>query len=100
MLLEQIYRNSNEAARASLQYFVIGVGGLFAYDLFLYSQAELLRGITADAWNARGVLNALAVPLIAIAVRRNPAVVARRLRLAPGRVLHARRSWASAPICC
>lgn len=72
VLLEQIYRNANEAARPSLKYFVTGVGILFAYDLFLYSQAELLRGITAEAWNARGAINALAVPLIAIAVRRYP----------------------------
>ena len=40
--------------------------------LFLYSQAELLRGIMADAWNARGALIAFAAPLIAIAVRREP----------------------------
>jgi putative PEP-CTERM system histidine kinase len=72
VLLEQIYRNAPESARPSLRYFVMGVGGLFAYDLFLYSQAELLRGVTAEAWNARGVVNALSAPLIAIAVRRYP----------------------------
>ena len=72
ILLEQIYRNSGEAARDSLKYLVCGIGGLFAYDLFLYSQAELLRGIMADAWNARGALIAFAAPLIAIAVRREP----------------------------
>lgn len=70
ILLEQMYRNAGETARDSLKYLVCGVGGLFAYDLFMYSQAELLRGITADAWNARGALNAISVPLIAIAVRR------------------------------
>ncbi|MGH8176858.1 MAG: XrtA/PEP-CTERM system histidine kinase PrsK, partial [Steroidobacter sp.] len=72
VLIEQIYRNSNESVRDSLRYLAIGVGALFAYDLFLYSQAELLRGVTEEAWNARGVLNALCVPLIAIAVRRYP----------------------------
>jgi len=72
VLLEQIYRNSPQSARRSLKYFTIGVGMLFAYDLFLYSQAELLRGVSLDAWNARGLLTALAVPLIAIAVRRDP----------------------------
>jgi putative PEP-CTERM system histidine kinase len=72
ILLEQIYRNSGEAARDSLKYLVCGIGALFAYDLFLYSQAELLRGIMADAWNARGALIAFAAPLIAIAVRREP----------------------------
>ncbi|HEX7114280.1 MAG TPA: XrtA/PEP-CTERM system histidine kinase PrsK [Steroidobacter sp.] len=72
ILLEQIYRNSPLASRRTLKYFTIGVGILFAYDLFLYSQTELLRGVSIDAWNARGILNAMAVPMIAIAARRNP----------------------------
>ena len=72
VLVEQIYRNSTQAARGAVKYLTAGIGGLFAYDLFLYSQAELLRGITMEAWNARGLINALAVPLIALAVRRSP----------------------------
>lgn len=72
ILLEQIYRNSSQAARGSLKYFIIGVGTLFAYDLFLYSQTELLRAVSIDAWISRGLLNAFAMPLIAIAARRNP----------------------------
>lgn len=72
ILLEQIYRNSSQLARRSLKYFIIGVGTLFAYDLFLYSQTELLRAVSVDAWIARGILNACAMPLIAIAARRNP----------------------------
>jgi putative PEP-CTERM system histidine kinase len=72
ILLEQIYRNSSQSARGSLKYFIIGVGTLFAYDLFLYSQTELLRAVSIDAWNSRGILNAFAMPLIAIAARRNP----------------------------
>ena len=46
VLLEQIYRNSSQTARGAVKYLTAGVGVLFAYDLFLYSQAELLRGIT------------------------------------------------------
>ena len=72
VLLEQIYRNSSPAVRRTLRYFVLGVGGMLTYDLFLYSQAELVRGISADAWDARGIVVACAVPLIALAVRRNP----------------------------
>jgi len=72
ILLEQVYRNAREAARSSLRYFCIGVGALFVYDLFMYSQGELLGGIAVDTWNARGLINAFAVPLIAIAARRNP----------------------------
>jgi len=40
--------------------------------VFLYSQAELLRGITLDAWSVRGLLNACVVPLLAVSARRNP----------------------------
>ena len=72
ILLEQIYRNSSEASRESLKYFACGVGALFAYDLFIYSQAELLQGNTADAWNSRGAIIAFAAPLIAVAVQREP----------------------------
>ncbi|HEY7378876.1 MAG TPA: XrtA/PEP-CTERM system histidine kinase PrsK [Steroidobacteraceae bacterium] len=73
VLIEQIHRAANPAARRALRYLVYGIGGMFAYDLFLYSQAELLRAVSVDAWNARGVVNALLVPLIAVSVRRNPA---------------------------
>ena len=72
VLLEQIYRNSSQAARGSVKYLAVGVGVLFAYDLFLYSQARVAARYQSDAWIARGVINALAVPLIAIAARRNP----------------------------
>jgi putative PEP-CTERM system histidine kinase len=71
ILVEQIYRNATPSSRQSLKYLAIGAGVIFAYDLFLYSQAELLAGVTADAWNARGLANAIAVPLIVIAARRN-----------------------------
>lgn len=71
ILIEQIYRNASPAARDGLKYLLIGVGMIFAYDLFLYSQTELLSEITADAWSTRGIANSLAVPMIAIAARRN-----------------------------
>lgn len=72
ILTEHVYRSATAAARPALRYLVFGIGGMFVFDLFLYSQAELLRQLSIDAWIARGVVNALVVPLIAIAVRRNP----------------------------
>jgi putative PEP-CTERM system histidine kinase len=72
VLLEQIYRNASDTARPALRFLAMGVGTMLAYDLFLYSQAELLRGITAEAWYARGIVNAIAVPLVAVAARRSP----------------------------
>ncbi|MCZ6559832.1 MAG: PEP-CTERM system histidine kinase PrsK [Gammaproteobacteria bacterium] len=72
ILIEQIYRNAPHQTRAALKYILFAIGGLFVYDLFLYSQAFLFKAISADAWNARGVVNAMLVPFLALAVRRNP----------------------------
>jgi putative PEP-CTERM system histidine kinase len=72
LLLEQIYRNAREGGRYALKFLVIGLGLVFTYDLFLFSQAQLLRGIEPATWQARGLVTALTVPLIAIAARRNP----------------------------
>ena len=71
VLLEQIYRNANPSGRWSLRYFYLAVGGMFVYDIFLYSQVFLLQTVTAEAWFARGYVVALAVPFIAVAARRN-----------------------------
>ena len=72
VLLEQIFRNAREGGRYALKFFVIAVGLMFAYDLFLYSQAQLLKGIEPASWDTRGFVVLLMVPLLAIAARRNP----------------------------
>jgi len=71
-LIEQIYRNASASGREGFKFLAIGLGGIFAFDLFLFSQSELLRGVPADIWNARGFVNALMMPFIAVAARRIP----------------------------
>ena len=71
VLIEQLYRNSSVESRWLLKPLVLGLGGIFAYDLFLYSQGVLLSTMDATTWTARGVVNLLFVPLIALAARRN-----------------------------
>ena len=72
LLIEQLYRNSPAESRWSLKPLVLGIGGLFAYDLFLYSQGVLFNAIDPSIWISRGAVNILFVPLIAVAIRRNP----------------------------
>jgi putative PEP-CTERM system histidine kinase len=72
VLLEQMFRNSNAGGRWALRYLYFGIGGLFIYDVFMYSQGLLLGGISEPVWQARGFIMALTVPFIAIAARRNP----------------------------
>ena len=42
VLIEQLYRNASSETRWLLKPLVLGVGGMFAFDLFLYSQGVLL----------------------------------------------------------
>ncbi len=71
-LVEQIFRNSNVAQRWSAKFLCLGVGSFFAYDFFMYSDALLFKRISLNLWEGRGLVNAMAAPLIAIAVARNP----------------------------
>lgn len=72
MLVEQLFRNTRVESRWAIKYLCLGVGGLFAYDFFLYSDALLFKRMDIDLWQARGLINALVVPLIAVSAARNP----------------------------
>ncbi|RLA38263.1 MAG: PEP-CTERM system histidine kinase PrsK [Gammaproteobacteria bacterium] len=72
LLVEQVFRNTTPAQRWSIKYLCIGVGLIFAYDFYLYSDALLFRQVSPPLWDARGLVNAIAVPLIAISIARNP----------------------------
>ena len=72
VVIEQIYRNARESQRHGLKYLCLGVGGIFAYDLFLYSNAILTGQVSAVFWAARGFVVAMCAPLIAVAAQRSP----------------------------
>lgn len=72
LLVEQIYRNTMESARWAIKFLCLGVGGIFIYDFFLYSEALLFNRIHPDIWFVRGAINAMCVPLITVALARNP----------------------------
>ena len=72
VLIEQLYRNSTPESRWGVKALALGLGGLFVYDLFLYSQGVLFNDIDEKTWIARGAVNIFFVPMIAIAARRNP----------------------------
>lgn len=72
ILVEQLYRNTPPNDRWGIKYLCLGIGGMFAYDFYLYSDAMLFRQINPETWAARGIVNALVVPLIAVSAARNP----------------------------
>jgi putative PEP-CTERM system histidine kinase len=44
---------------------------MFAYDFYLYANALLFRQVDPALWAARGIVNALTVPLVGVAAKRN-----------------------------
>ena len=71
LLLENLYRNSNMDRRWAVKFLCFGLGAMFAYDFFYYADAVLFKGMKDVLFEARGLVNGLAVPLIAIAVTRS-----------------------------
>ncbi len=72
MLVEQLYRNTTTEHRWGIKYLCFGLGGMFAFDFYLFSDALLFKRIDADLWYARGGVAAMIVPLLAITAARNP----------------------------
>jgi putative PEP-CTERM system histidine kinase len=72
LLVEQIFRNSAPDERWAIKYLCLGIGCIFAYDFFMFSEALLFTDLNPQLWNARGVVNGIVVPLIAISIARNP----------------------------
>lgn len=72
LLVEQWYRNTSASLRWGVKFACLGVGGLFAYDFYLYSEALLFRDVNDEIWAARGIVNALTAPLIGLSAARNP----------------------------
>ncbi|MET0319804.1 MAG: XrtA/PEP-CTERM system histidine kinase PrsK [Duganella sp.] len=73
LLVEQVYRAAPESARWGIKLACLGMGALFAYDFYLYADALLFRRVQDEIWAARGIVNTLSAPLVAVALLRNPA---------------------------
>ena len=73
VLIEQLYRNTAPEQRWGIKYLCFGLGSMFAFDFYLFSDALLFKRINADLWYARGGIYAITVPLLAISAARNPA---------------------------
>jgi putative PEP-CTERM system histidine kinase len=72
VLVEQLFRNVDPQQRWGIKFLCLALGGMFAFDFYLYSDTLLFRRVNEDAWAARGVINAFIVPLLAVASARNP----------------------------
>jgi hypothetical protein len=73
LLVEQLYRNTRDAARWAIKQSCFALAGLWAYDFLLYADGALFGALDPDLWTARGLVNAVAVPLLwALALSLHP----------------------------
>jgi putative PEP-CTERM system histidine kinase len=68
LLLEQVWKNGNIFRRSSIKYFTIAIASIFSYDFFMYTDAMLFKELSQPLWEARGIINALVVPFIALTI--------------------------------
>jgi putative PEP-CTERM system histidine kinase len=71
--LEQIFRNAEFRQRWALRPLAIGLGIVFAIDLFVYADAVLFGTLNSNLWFMRGAVNAVAAPFVLLAAKRQPA---------------------------
>jgi hypothetical protein len=72
-LIEHLLRNADEAVRWRLKPLLLALGSAFAFDLLVFSEAFLFRVIDANLWAARGAVNLLVLPFVAVTVARSKA---------------------------
>ncbi len=72
VLVENLFRAARNERLWAIKYLCFGLGGLFAFDFLLYTDALLFRQVDQEFWSARGVISALIVPCFFVAAFRNP----------------------------
>ena len=72
VLIEQLYRNTKPDQRSVIKFLCLGLGGMYIYDFYMYSDGLLYKRIDLTLWHARGFVDAMIVPLVGIAVIRDP----------------------------
>jgi putative PEP-CTERM system histidine kinase len=70
MSIEQLLRNSGAHEKQGIKLCVIGLGGIFACDLFFYSEYALFRAPDVQVWGLRGFVNAALLPVVVLGMSR------------------------------
>lgn len=71
VLVEQLFRNVPEDASWSAKPVCLALAAIFVFDLYVFSQGVLFKGLDIDALRARPFVHALMVPLLWLATTRH-----------------------------
>ena len=69
-LIEQVIRNTRIDHVWHIKFLCLGLGIVFSFDLYMYSDAILLGGINSLFWEMRGFISAISTVLIGISISR------------------------------
>lgn len=70
VLVEQLFRNLADDSRWNVKPLCLGLLGAFAFDLYLFADALLFNRVDIDAFQVRGFVHTLTLPLLVIATMR------------------------------
>ena len=70
LLVEQVFRNLAEDKRWHAKPVCVGLGGVFAFDVYLFAEAALLGQLDEDLLAVRPLAQAFVIPLLFLASRR------------------------------
>jgi putative PEP-CTERM system histidine kinase len=71
LLVENLFRNTLPSRRWHIFPLCIAAGSLFAYDLFVFAEALVLRMVDVTLLSVRGILLVLIVPPLIVTMVRN-----------------------------
>ena len=71
LLLENLFRNADRDTRWALKHLAVAVGIIYAYDFFYFADSLALGRPSPALFAARGLVNAMMVPLIALGIIRS-----------------------------
>ncbi len=71
LLVEQLFREVPEDFRWHVKPLCIGLAGLQLFDVYLFSPAAMFAETSVDAQAVRGLVHAVAAPLLFMATRRH-----------------------------
>jgi putative PEP-CTERM system histidine kinase len=72
LTVEQLFRNSTVDDQRVLRPFLWTIAAILGYDLFVFSDAVLMESVDPTLWSLRGLLAALAAPVLVVAAKRHP----------------------------
>lgn len=72
VLTEHFYRYTAPGGRWAIKHLCIALVGIYGFDFYKYAEALLFRDVNLVLLDARGYINAVVAPLVAVSASRNP----------------------------